>query len=463
MTHTKLSSISKILMATGCLLASATFTTQAQQTKATPIFDGKTLAGWKTVGGKAPYVVENGVIVGTMTKKTPNSFLVTEKEYGDFILELEVKLEGDNTNSGIQIRSHIDPQANDGRGRMYGKQVEVDPTARAWTGGIYDEARRGWLYPLDLNQNAKKAFRKNEYNAIRIEAIGDEVRTWVNGIPTAAVIDTIDRTGYIGLQVHNIADADDGKKVYFKNVRIQTENLKSKAFPKDIYITNLHLNQLSQAELQNGYKLLFDGKSTAGWHSARGKEFPSKGWEIKNGTISVLSSTGGESTNGGDIVTDAQYKAFDLTFQFKLSPGANSGVKYFVTLNEQTSGSAIGLEYQVLDDKEHPDAKMGKNGNRTLASLYDLITSKKNARAVKPIGEWNTGRIVVYPDNRVEHYLNGELMVSYVRGSKKYMDLVAGSKYKDWKNFGQASQGHILLQDHGDNVSFRSIKIKELK
>ena len=197
-----------------------------------------------------------------MTKKTPNSFLVTEKEYGDFILELEVKLEGDNTNSGIQIRSHIDPQANDGRGRMYGKQVEVDPTARAWTGGIYDEARRGWLYPLDLNQNAKKAFRKNEYNAIRIEAIGDEVRTWVNGIPTAAVIDTIDQTGYIGLQVHNIADADDGKKVYFKNVRIQTENLKAKAFPKDIYITNLHLNQLSQAEQKNGYKLLFDGKST---------------------------------------------------------------------------------------------------------------------------------------------------------------------------------------------------------
>jgi hypothetical protein len=162
------------------------------------------------------------------------------------------------------------------------------------------------------------------------------------------------------------------------------------------------------------------------------------------------------------FVTEDQYAAFDLSFEFKLTPGANSGVKYFVTLKEQTTGSAIGLEYQILDDKEHPDAKLGRDGNRTLASLYDLITADKSPRGLKPIGEWNRARLVVTPDNKVTHYLNGFKVLSYTRGSQEFKDLVAISKYKDWDNFGEAEKGHILLQDHGDNVSFRNIKIKTL-
>lgn len=429
----------------------------------TNLFDGKTLQGWKPIGGKAPYTVEDGMIVGTMVKNTPNSFLITEQEYGDFILELEVKLEGNRTNSGIQTRSHFDPQGNKGNGRVYGRQVEIDPTERAWTGGIYDEARRGWLYPLDLNERARMAYKTNEFNHIRIEAIGDELRTWVNGVPVSYVIDTIDRKGFIGLQVHSIPEDLHGKKVYFKNVRIQTKKLKPKSFPKDIFIVNLQPNKLSKAEKKAGVSLLFDGKTSKNWRSVKASGFPSKGWRVDDGEITVLKADGGESTNGGDIVTKEQYRAFDFTFEFKMTPGANSGVKYFVTLKEQTSGSAIGLEYQILDDKLHPDAKMGRDGNRTLASLYDLITSKKDGRARKPIGEWNRGRVVVSPDNTVTHYLNGIKMVEYKRGSKEYHDLVAKSKYKDWDNFGGAEQGHILLQDHGDQVSFRSIKIKKLK
>ena len=150
----------------------------------------------------------------------------------------------------------------------------------------------------------------------------------------------------------------------------------------------------------------------------------------------------------------------DLSFEFKLSEGANSGVKYFVTLAEKTSGSAIGLEYQILDDAKHPDAKMGRDGNRTLASLYDLMTASKEARFLRPIGAWNNARLVVYPDNKVEHYLNGIKVLEYTRGSKEFKDLVAISKYKDWKNFGGAQKGRILLQDQGDKVSFRTIKIK---
>ena len=454
-----------VLGVTGLSLIAYSFSAVAQKSGWQDLFDGKSLKGWKAVGGKAPYEVVDGAIVGTMADLKRNSFLITEKEYGDFILELEVKLEGTETNSGVQTRSHIDPAGNQGEGRVYGRQMEIDPSDRAWTGGIYDEGRRLWLYPLSLNPEATKAYKRDAYNHYRIEAIGNETRTWVNGVPASFVVDTLDPSGFIGLQVHAIKDAGlVGKKVYFRNIRIQTKNLKSKAFPKDLYVVNLTPNSLSPQEKAGGYQLLFDGASNNGWKSARANVsgFPAKGWEIKDGVITVLPSDGGESTNGGDIVTNEQFSAFDLSFEFKLTPGANSGVKYFVTLSEETKGSAIGLEYQILDDEKHPDAKHGKDGNRTLASLYDLITAQKEKRHLRPIGQWNRGRLVVYPDNRVEHYLNGVKVVEYVRGSEEFLRLVAGSKYKDWENFGQAKQGHILLQDHGDRVSFRSIKLKKL-
>lgn len=212
-----------------------------------------------------------------------------------------------------------------------------------------------------------------------------------------------------------------------------------------------------------GWKLLFDGKTSSGWTGAYKPNFPEKGWDISNGMISVLPSGGAEATNGGDIVTAGEYSAFDLSFEFRLTPGANSGVKYFVTLTENNSGSAIGLEYQILDDSLHPDAKLGRNGNRTLASLYDLIPAQKTPRFIHPPGQWNLGRIVVYPNNHVEHYLNGIKVLEYERGSQEFRDLVAISKYKVWDHFGEADKGHILLQDHGDAVSFRSIKIRELQ
>ncbi|WP_316768408.1 DUF1080 domain-containing protein [Pedobacter frigiditerrae] len=429
-----------------------------------PLFDGKTLNGWKKVVGKAPYAIENGMIIGTMTANSPNSFLVTEKEYGDFVLELDVKLEGTETNTGVQTRSHFNPTGNKGAGQVFGRQMEIDPTPRAWTGGIYDEARRLWLYPLETNPAAKTAYKSEQFNHYKIECIGNETKTWVNGIPVSYVIDTLDKTGFIGLQVHGIGNKThlEGKKVYFKNINIQTTNLKPTAFPKSIYVVNLTPNTLSTQEKANGYKLLFDGKTNNGWVGANKTEFPAKGWEIANGQLSVLPSNGGESTNGGDIVTKEEFSAFDLSFEFKLTEGANSGVKYFVTLAEKSTGSAIGLEYQVLDDEKHPDAKLGRDGNRTLSSLYDLIKADKKLGSPRPIGVWNRGRVVVYPNNKVEHYLNGVKVLEYTRGSEEFRKLVAISKYKDWKNFGEAQKGHLLLQDHGNKVSFRTIKIKTL-
>ncbi|MFT2008236.1 DUF1080 domain-containing protein [Pontibacter sp. 13R65] len=430
----------------------------------TNLFDGKTLDGWKRVAGEAPYEVKDGAIVGTTIANTPNTFLVTEKEYGDFVLELDAMVESNGSNSGIQTRSHFDPEANNGKGRVYGRQVEFDPSERAWTGGIYDEARRGWLYPLSLNPEARQAFKMGEYNKIKIECIGNETKTWINDVPVAYVVDTLDPSGFIGLQVHSINNEEQaGKKVFFKNIRIKTTDLTPTPFPAGVYVVNNQPNALTAYEQEHGWKLLFDGKTTEGWVGAYKSSFPEKGWKVENGALTVLPSDGGESQNGGDIVTSAKYRAFDLSFDFKLTPGANSGVKYFVTLSENNSGSAIGLEYQILDDEKHPDAKMGRNGNRTLASLYDLITAEKQSRFLRPIGEWNKGRVVVHPNNKVEHFLNGIKVLEYERGSAAFRELVANSKYKDWENFGEATEGHILLQDHGDQVSFRSIKIKELK
>ncbi|MEO7800838.1 MAG: DUF1080 domain-containing protein [Ginsengibacter sp.] len=424
------------------------------------LFNGKDLAGWKQLNDQAKYTVENGEIVGTTVSNEPNSFLATSENYGDFILEFEFKVDS-TMNSGVQFRS--ESTENYQKGRVHGYQFEIDPSSRGWTGGIYDEARRDWLYPLDYNTTAKRAFEQNQWNKCRVECKGANIRTYVNGVAAAYIIDDMTLKGFIALQVHAIGKNDvAGKQIRWRNIRIQTSGLKPPAMD-NIFVVNLLPNNLSEQEKNNGIKLLWDGKTTAGWRGVYKDSFPQKGWEIKDGELNVLSSNGAESTNGGDIVTKEVYGAFILQFDFKLSEGANSGVKYFVTEKEANSGSAIGLEYQVLDDAKHPDAKLGAAGNRTLGSLYDLIPSEREPRARRKIGEWNRGMIVVYPDNKIEHWLNGWKVLEYTRGSPVYNVLVARSKYQEWPDFGMAAKGHLLLQDHGNAVSFRSIKIKELK
>ena len=219
-------------------------------------------------------------------------------------------------------------------------------------------------------------------------------------------------------------------------------------------------NTLTSAEEKAGWILLFDGKTSTGWRGAYKDAFPAQGWKIDSGELVVIKSDGAESRNGGDIITQDQYSNFELTLEAKLTPGANSGVKYFVTEKlPKSPGSAIGLEFQLLDDELHPDAKMGKNGNRTIGSLYDLITAQgKKARS---IGEWNQVRIVS-KNKHVEHWLNGSKVLEYDRGSPAFRALVAQSKYKIYENFGEAPEGHILLQDHGNEVHYRSIKLLKL-
>lgn len=429
------------------------------------LFDGTTLSGWEVKAGTAKFSVEDGSIVGTAVEGSPNTFLVNVRKLpDDFILELEAKMEDSTSNSGVQFRSNYDGVANGGKGKVFGYQFELDPTPRKWSGGIYDESRREWLYPGSLNPSAQSAFRQNEFNQIRIECIGNSIRTWLNQQPVSFLIDTLlANQGIIALQVHSIGRPEQaGKKIFFRNIKIKTSGIKPSDTKADIFQVNLEPNTISPFEKKMGWKLLFDGKTSKGWKGAYKEKFPEHGWKIENGVMTVLAASGKESTNGGDIVTLKKYSAFDLSFEFRLTTGANSGVKYFVTLSENNSGSAIGLEYQLLDDDVHLDALQGRNGNRKLASLYDLIPADKQKRFMRPIGQWNTARIIVYPDNRVEHYLNGMKVLSYNRGSKEYRDLVAISKYNIWKDFGEAKEGHILLQDHGNEVGFRSLKLKEI-
>jgi hypothetical protein len=195
------------------------------------LFNGKDLDGWVRRGGKAEYRAEDGQIVGTTVPNTANSFLCTKRDYADFILELEFKVQNP-LNSGVQIRSQCfdeDKTVELGgkkikipAGRVHGYQVEIDPSSRAWTGGIYDEGRRGWLYDLKNNEPARKAFKEGEWNKFRIECRGDSIKTWLNGVPAADLKDAVTPSGFIGLQVHSIKkDQKEPLEVRFRNLRIK--------------------------------------------------------------------------------------------------------------------------------------------------------------------------------------------------------------------------------------------------
>lgn len=447
------------------LMASSFFIScEAQKKETLPwtnLFDGETLTGWTQKGGEAIYEVRDNTIVGTTVSNTPNSFMTSDKMYGDFILELDYKVDP-SMNSGIQIRSNSFPYYMNGR--IHGYQVEIDPSDRAWSAGIYDEARRGWLHPLpDSNTKAKQAFKQNDWNHYRIEAIGDTLKTWINGVPASHLIDSQTASGFIGLQVHSIHDdKKPGTEIVWKNIKIITDDLPKYSEKSPLPAVNM-ANKLTKNEQDQGWELLWDGATTEGWRGAKLESFPDKGWEIKDGILTVLSSGGEESAAGGDIVTTENYGDFEIKVDFKLTEGANSGIKYYVDTNiNKGEGSSIGLEYQILDDAKHPDAKKGNHeGSRTVSSLYDLIKADPK-KPIKAIGEWNTAHIIS-KGNHVEHYLNGAKVLEYDRKSDAYRKLVSESKYAKWPNFGELDNGQILLQDHGDRVSFKNIQIKTPK
>jgi len=420
---------------------------------------GRDLSNWEQLNGTAPFELNNGEITGTTVPGSPNSFLCTREKFGDFILEFDTWFDP-QMNSGVQIRS--ESRADYQNGRVHGYKVEMDPSARAWSGGIYDEASRVWLYTLENNPAGQKALKVGEWNHYRVEAIGNSIRTWVNGIPCADLIDSMTPSGFIALQVHGIGSDSTrtGFQVKWKNIRIITKDVQRYATPYEKVIpqTSYLDNQLTEREKADGWKLLFDGSTSAGWMNAKTKSFPATGWEIKEGVLSVNPESKGPD-GGGDIVTSEKFRNFELMVDFRYVTGGNSGIKYFVdTESDNGARSSIGCEYQILDDRENPDAKAGMEGNRKLAGLYDLI-APKNIRD-NGAGQWNRA-IIIVNGTKVQHWLNGFLTVEFERATPEWRELVAKSKFKDFKGFGEAAEGRILLQDHGNMVSFKNIKIRE--
>ena len=214
--------------------------------------------------------------------------------------------------------------------------------------------------------------------------------------------------------------------------------------------TQTEPNTLTSAEKRHGWKLLFDGKTPGNWHNIGKKDFPEKGWVIEDGTLRKVAKV-----RGGDLITDDTYSEFDLKWEWKIAPRGNNGVKYYVTDDRK----GVGHEYQMLDDATEAEGK--DNGKHSTASFYDVLPPWPNKpAALHPAGEWNSSRVYVR-GNKVEHWLNGQKVLEYELGSQQVKDGVAKSKFRNVPHFGERVKGHILLTDHGDEATFRNIKIRD--
>jgi len=223
-------------------------------------------------------------------------------------------------------------------------------------------------------------------------------------------------------------------------------------------ITGCQNSQNSSAKQEKKVEWLFNGTSTDAWQSVITDSFPEQGWDVTGEILTVHAQTD-TTPAGNDIITKAQYTSFELELEFKLTKHANSGIKYFVVNNfPGYEGQYLGVEYQIIDDESYTTEELGNNfGNHTTGSLYELIPAPKT-KQMNPPGEWNQVKILV-DGKHVEHWLNGQKMLEYERGSDSYRALVGKSKYHVYENFGESPGGHILLQGHNGEVAYRSIKI----
>jgi hypothetical protein len=227
-------------------------------------------------------------------------------------------------------------------------------------------------------------------------------------------------------------------------------------------------NGLSVRERQSGWRLLFDGATLAGWRGLGYDSVPSVHWNVMQGAIHKIPDAGvprlpdGQPAVGGDLLTTSSFRDFELEFEWKVAPGANGGLKYNVSeemsMKNAPNHAALGFEYQVLDDNLNEDNKIPTH---RAASLYDLIPPNENKRLM-PVGQWNKS-VVILKGNHGEHWLNGAIVVRYDLKTARMDSVVAASKYKSIPGFADKREGHIVLQDHLDEVWYRSIKIREIK
>jgi hypothetical protein len=366
--------------------------------KAVPLFDGKTLDGWKRAGGNAVYRVDGDCIVGEVPEGglKSNAFLCSQKEYGNFVLELDQKFDVPG-NSGIQLRSHVSPQ-----GRVFGYQCEIDPLPRAWSGGIYDEGRRGWLNDLKDNEPGRKAFKVDDWNHFKIHAEGPHLRTWVNGVPCADLLDPVDAEGFIALQVHGGAKG-----------RIRWKNILLTPLPASKYVS------------------LFDGKTLAGWRKTGGGE-----WKAEDGVLHGTSKAG--EKRHGHLVTEKGYADFVVRLQYRADRG-NSGLYFRI---QEVPGDVGVKGFQAEIDPANDVGGLYETHGRGWVVKPKAEDVKKWHKA----GEWNEMAVVAKGD-RVVVTVNGK------RTAELKKD--AGRK-----------EGPIALQLHGGqdmDVRFRNIEVLPLR
>jgi hypothetical protein len=373
----------------------------------TPLVKEGSLEGWKELGGLARYDLKDGVIVGKAVPNTPNSFLTTEKHYGDFVLEYEFLVD-ERLNSGVQIRSNSFEDYKNGR--VHGYQVEIDPDmerARLWTAGIFEESRRGWLYDLKDNDAAREAFKPKTWNHIRVVAEGPRIRTWLNSVLAADLIDSVTMSGFIGLQVHGIGKNLEraGAEVAWRHLRIKDLGTRT-------------------------WKPLFTGEDLSGWKALPGGE-----WAVEDGIIRGTSPA--SEKRHGMLLSEASYDDFTVRLKFKVDKG-DSGFYW----RAQPVDSVVSVNgFQVEVDSSFETGGLYETGGRAWVVKPDPNYIEKQAK-YQP-GQWTDLAMVVEGTN-TRVFLNGRETARLTSDEK-------GNR-----------EGHFGLQLHGSmdmDVSFKDLKI----
>lgn len=384
------------------------------------LFDGKTLEGWTQRNGTATYRVENGTIIGKTNEGSPNSFLCTDKDYGDFELVFEVKVD-DALNSGVQIRSQTKDTPT---GRVNGPQVEIEstPDGGAFSGYVYGEAAGGWMTP-DADRKPHKVFKNNEWNHYHVLAFGPHIQTWINGemisdLTHEEKFKTHPR-GFIGLQVHGIAEGAGPYEVAWKNIKLR------------------EIDKEEAAALADGFVNLYNGLDLTGWETT-GNWLPQD-----DGSVMIKPRPGEKGWTRYDMYlwTPRTYKDFILDLEYQYPPGGNSGVYFRV--KDRKDPVSTGIEVQILDSSK----KTGEMTHHDHGGVIATQGASKNMS--KAPNEWNR-MIVTCKGNHLTVELNGEQIID--------IQLNEGAM-KD-----RPMEGYIGLQDHGEpnNLKFRHIRIKEL-